>query len=106
MQKIPAKYTSHALAENLNRREEQQGSRMPGPSLLQVEIPCVELERYSVMFGDVLEPQMRQSKPQPSLLARRQAHLEQLNTVAYSNSEVCSSSIDKWLLAHTIPTAF
>lgn len=106
MQQIPAKYSSHALAENSNRREEQQGSRMPGPSLLQVEIPCVELERYSVMFGDVLEPQMRQSKPQPSLLARRQAHLEQLNTAAYSNSEVRSSAIDKWLLAHRYLTAF
>lgn len=87
MQPIPAKYTSHARAENMYRRGEQQVSRMPGPSLLQVEIPRVELERYSVMFGDVLEPQMRQSKPQPSLLARRQAHLEELHTVTYPNSE-------------------
>ena len=105
MQRIPAKYAAHAIAENLDPRGEQQGSRMSGP-LLQVEIPCVELERYSVMFGDVLEPQVRQSKPQPSLLARRQAHLEELHTIADSNSKVRSSAIDKLLPAHRCLTAF
>ena len=88
MERIPAKYTAHAIAVNLGPRGEQQESRMPGSSLLQVEIPCVELERYSVMFGDVLKPQIRHSKPQPSLLARRQAHLEELHTVADLDSKV------------------
>lgn len=87
MQRIPAKYTAHAIAGDLDPHGERQGSRMPGPSLLQVEIPCVELERYSVMFGDVLEPQVRQIQRQPSLLARRQAHLEEPHTVTDSSSK-------------------
>lgn len=105
LQRIPAKYTTHAIEDNLDCCGKQQGSRMPGPSLLQVEIPCVELERYSVMFGDVLKPQVWQSKPQPSLLARRHAHLEELHTVADSNSKVRSSAVDKSLQAHRCPTA-
>lgn len=106
MQRIPAKYSSHAIAEDVHRREQREGCLMPGPSLLQVEIPCVELERYSVMFGDVLEPEIRQSKPQPSLLARRQAYLEALHTVADTNGEVRPFVIVKWLFAHICPTAF
>ena len=107
MQRIPVEHTAHAISKNLDPRGEQQGSRMPGSSLLQVEIPCVEMERYSVMFGDVLGPQVRQSKTQPSLLARRQAHLEELHTVADSNSEVRSSATEKQnVLAHRFLTAF
>lgn len=94
MQRIPAKYTAHAIAGDLDPHGERQGSRMPGPSLLQVEIPCVELERYSVMFGDVLEPQVRQIQRQPSLLARRQAHLEEPHTVTDSSSKVRSSAVE------------
>ncbi|KAI4185954.1 MAG: hypothetical protein L6R41_003798 [Letrouitia leprolyta] len=58
-----------------------------GASLLQVEIPSVELERYSVMFSSLLHPSQhssssRQPSPQrqPSLLARRQANLQGLQT--------------------------
>ena len=40
-------------------------------NLLEVDIPNVAMERYSVMFSDVL-------KPRQSLLARRQAQLPQL----------------------------
>ena len=89
MQRIPAEYTAYAIAEDLDPHGEQQGSRIPG-SLLQVEIPCVEMERYSVMFGDVLKPQARQDERQPSLSARRQANsqLEELHTIADSNSKV------------------
>ena len=47
-----------------------------GESLLQVEIPSVsEMERYSVMFSDLLQPPTASS-----LLARKQAHLEELYT--------------------------
>lgn len=46
----------------------------PKASLLQVEIPNIELERYSVMFGDVLEARLEQ-KPQSSLLARKRSAL-------------------------------
>ncbi|KAI4249186.1 MAG: hypothetical protein L6R40_000644 [Gallowayella cf. fulva] len=64
-------------------------------SLLQVEIPNVELDRYSVMFSSLLQtcPQPstnRQPSPkrQPSLLARRQANLQELTTEpAASNLE-------------------
>ena len=42
--------------------------------MLQVDIPCIELDRYSVMFDDVLKPK------QPTLLERRQAQLGKLNT--------------------------
>ena len=44
------------------------------PMLLQVEIPNVAMERYSIMFGNVLQPK------QPPLLVRRQAQLEKLKT--------------------------
>ena len=86
----PAKYTVNNKAENLDPRQDLQRSLTPRPSFLQVEIPCVELERYSVMFGDVLEPHIRQSKPQTSLLARRKGHLEEVHAVAGSYCEVCS----------------
>lgn len=95
MQRIPTEYAAHAMAESPDPHREQHGSRMPGPSLLQVEIPCVEMERYSVMFGDVLEPQIRHCKTQPSLLARRQAHLEELHTVTDSDSKVCACAIER-----------
>lgn len=57
-------------------------------SLLQVEIPNIELDRYSVMFSSLLEPseqsnlRTRQPSPQrqPPLLARRQVHLQGLDT--------------------------
>ena len=68
---------------------------------VEVEIPCVELERYSVMFRDVLRPQVRQSKPQASLLARRQVYLEELHTVTDSNSEVCCCIVIRTKLANS-----
>ena len=67
----------------------------PGPSLLQVHIPNVELERYSVMFGDVLQGKV-QAKPQPSLLSRRQGHSKELQGPDKLTTEVklswCSNS--------------
>lgn len=44
-----------------------------GP-LLDVEIPKITMERYSVMFGSVLQSQ-------PSLLARRQATIQKLKSI-------------------------
>lgn len=46
----------------------------PKAQLLNVDIPSIEMERYSVMFGSVLQPNHGTS----SLLARRQATLEKL----------------------------
>ena len=86
MQQVPAEYAADAVPETLIDHGEQQDSRLPG--LLQVEIPCVAMERYSVMFGEVLKTQAWQSKWQPSLLACGQAHLEELHTVGDSNSGV------------------
>ena len=43
--------------------------------LLQVEIPSVQLERYSVMFSNLLQPPTTST-----LLYRRQAHMEELYT--------------------------
>ena len=86
MQQLPAENTADATAESLVGHGEQQESRMPG--LLQVEIPCVAMERYSVMFGEVLKTQAWRSKWQPSLLACGQAHLEELHTVGDPNSKV------------------
>ena len=48
-------------------------------SLLDVEIPDIRLERYSVMFSGVLNPHGAPSRS--SLLQRRQATLEKLKTV-------------------------
>ncbi|KAL8862330.1 MAG: hypothetical protein Q9178_001339 [Gyalolechia marmorata] len=66
----------------------------PKASLLQVDIPNVELERYSVMFSSLLQPcqessSSRQPSPkrQPSLLARRQASLQELHTAPVSDFE-------------------
>ena len=89
-QRSPVKYTVNNIADNLGTRQDLQRSLTPRPSFLQVEIPCVELERYSVMFGDVLEPHIRQSKPQTSLLARRTGYLEELHAVAGPYCEVRS----------------
>ncbi|KAF5022355.1 hypothetical protein F66182_5604 [Fusarium sp. NRRL 66182] len=47
-------------------------------SLLDIEIPSIKMDRYSVMFNSVLQPPQG---PAPSLLARRQATLDHLQTV-------------------------
>ena len=56
-----------------------QGKMHPhGGQLLDVDIPSVEMERYSVMFGNLLPKPAGMSS---SLLARRQATLDKLKTV-------------------------
>lgn len=51
--------------------------QLDGGPLLDVEIPSIEMERYSVMFGSVIKPNTSAS----SLLARRQATLDRLKVV-------------------------
>ena len=51
------------------------------PMMLQVEIPDVAMERYSIMFGNVL-----QQRP-PSLMVRRQAPLEKLKSLGNDKHE-------------------
>ena len=52
--------------------------RKNGRSLLDVDIPDIHMERYSIMFGSVLG---KSSNNTSSLLARRQATLDKLKTV-------------------------
>ena len=54
--------------------------------LLQVEIPCIELERYSVMFSTLL-----QQVKSPSLLSRGQGHLTEIKLVTENTIQVSSS---------------
>ncbi len=54
-----------------------QEIKLDGGPLLNVEIPTIEMERYSVMFGSVIKPNSSAS----SLLARRQATLDKLKVV-------------------------
>ncbi|KAI4226614.1 MAG: hypothetical protein L6R36_003038 [Xanthoria steineri] len=100
----------HALPETNHLTGHKEGSPKPLPkdaqvgntirqtrakaSLLQVDIPNIELERYSVMFSSLLQPcqqgsTSRQPSPdrQPSLLARRQANLQALHTTPASALE-------------------
>ncbi|KAK4463759.1 hypothetical protein QBC42DRAFT_323095 [Cladorrhinum samala] len=52
-----------------------------GLRLLDIEIPDVRLERYSIMFSGVLTSNGAGSRPKSSLLERRQATLEKLKTI-------------------------
>lgn len=55
-------------------------------SLLDVSIPDVTMERYSVMFGNLLQPGTNQSS---SLLARRQANAEKIKPLTDLVAKVC-----------------
>ncbi|KAL8907233.1 MAG: hypothetical protein Q9207_001534 [Kuettlingeria erythrocarpa] len=79
---------------NLIANQEVGRAGPQGGSLLQVEIPNVELERYSVMFSALLYPGQQVSpsrqpspKRRPSLLARRQANMQDQNTSTPLNVE-------------------
>ncbi|KAK5660277.1 hypothetical protein OQA88_12817 [Cercophora sp. LCS_1] len=61
-----------------------------GPGLLDIEIPDIRLERYSIMFSGVLNPQGAGTSS--SLLARRQATLEKLKSI---NDKIVSEELAK-----------
>lgn len=61
-----------------------------GP-LLNVDIPDIHLERYSVMFNSVLKPPGSSSSS--SLLSRRQATLDKLKTVNEAIAEQVTSTL-------------
>ncbi|KAK0735825.1 hypothetical protein B0T21DRAFT_289716 [Apiosordaria backusii] len=75
--------------QDLRRTEEQLNSLQPlpgssparAPGLLDFEIPDVRLERYSIMFSGVLNPNGTSPQSKSSLLERRQATLEKLKTI-------------------------
>ncbi|KAL2065468.1 hypothetical protein VTL71DRAFT_3138 [Oculimacula yallundae] len=54
-------------------------STQKGAGLLDVDIPSIQMERYSIMFGSLLQPQAQSQSS--SLLTRRQATLDKLKTV-------------------------
>ncbi|KAK4655711.1 hypothetical protein QC762_304800 [Podospora pseudocomata] len=82
--------------QDLRRTEEQLNSLQPlpgsspskAPMLLDLEIPDVRLERYSIMFSGVLNPSGTTSpQSKSSLLERRQATLEKLKTIKDQEEE-------------------
>ncbi len=64
-------HKSDQVDTNLSHLEHMQGAEL----MLDVAIPSVEMERYSVMFGTVLR-----NNRQSSLLERRQASIEPVET--------------------------
>lgn len=70
-----------------NAYRQPQAKLPPMPSFLDVNIPDTKLERYSVMFSDVLGNPHPHPHPPPkqetsgSLLSRRQATLQRLKTI-------------------------
>ena len=65
-----------------------------GGSLLQVEIPSIQLERYSVMFENVLK-----RPPPSSLLARRHGRLEDLRAIHENDQQVSHALVKPWFSA-------
>lgn len=65
---------------NMYQRTQPSSSVPPVPSFLDVQIPDTTMERYSVMFSDVLNEGPKQETA-VSLLARRQATLERLKVI-------------------------
>ncbi|KAJ0117951.1 hypothetical protein J7T55_014401 [Diaporthe amygdali] len=83
-----------------NTYRQQQANIPPIPSFLDVNIPDTKLERYSVMFSDLLgHPQPKQDSA-GSLLLRRQATLQRLKTI---DDKVEAEEMEKELEA--IPNA-
>jgi hypothetical protein len=68
----------HESLVEQSRPGQQSGSH--GGLLLNVDIPTTQLERYSVMFGSVLQKPTNTTTTS-SLLARRQATLDRLKTL-------------------------
>lgn len=82
---VPDERAGAATWLRLDDREDQKvpaavSSVRGKPSLLQVDIPSVELERYSIMFGDLLLPKSTKSPPLPS--SRRQSKLREPKPVS------------------------
>jgi hypothetical protein len=71
------KESAQHLGHPLTRRPPEQTPAVAGLPLLDVKIPEVQMERYSVMFGSLLD------KTEPSdLLSRRDRELNQLLTIS------------------------
>lgn len=73
-----------------NAQNERRPSNAANNGLLGVDIPSIQMERYSVMFSQLLESTKESPKKISSgnLLARRQATLDRLKTVNESIAEL------------------
>ncbi|KAL1874542.1 hypothetical protein Daus18300_003561 [Diaporthe australafricana] len=69
------------LGRQGNAYRQPQANLPPLPSFLDVNIPDTKLERYSVMFSDVLGHPAPKQDTSGSLLLRRQATLQRLKTI-------------------------
>jgi hypothetical protein len=85
--KTPAKRVSPTSGEHDHAKKDKRGRlyganpdvKVDGRLLLDVDIPTIRMERYSIMFGSLLrQPSNGQ---QSNLLARRQATLDKLKTM-------------------------
>ncbi|RMJ06500.1 hypothetical protein CDV36_013913 [Fusarium kuroshium] len=98
---IGRKMSLRALrGDSARRRAEKAAAAAPPPpspppvppmpqltaSLLDIEIPSIKMERYSVMFNGVLQTQVAPSSAS-SLLARRHATLDRLQTIGDGAAE-------------------
>lgn len=81
--------TSDNTSKSSAAYQRQTNDGQPFPPIppvprLEVRIPDTKMERYSVMFSDLLKENGKQ-EPAASLLARRQATLERLKTINGNN---------------------
>lgn len=69
-------------------------SQSSSPRLLDVDIPSVQMERYSIMFGNLLQPNANTTgAPSSSLLVRRQGNnSDRLKPLNELSKKVCRSS--------------
>lgn len=75
----PSEHGRNPFSKESNADSTFPQLQLDGQPMLSVDIPDIQLDRYSVMFGGLL----RSTSPlasQPSLLVRRKAHLEDVKT--------------------------
>lgn len=71
------------IIRNSSMKQNVSYSNRDGVSLLRVEIPHIEMERYSVMFANLL-----QAAEQPSLVTRRQDPLARIKLATQTRTQV------------------
>lgn len=85
-----------ASSWNDQSRSVTPSSLASAPSLLDVEIPSIRMERYSVMFSGVLNPEQQRQQRRNSkmtLLERRQATLEKLKSINDRVTAQCAEEV-------------
>jgi hypothetical protein len=77
--------------------QDSTASAGDGGPLLDVSLPDITMERYSVMFGNLLQSDPNRS----SLLARRQGNTEKVKSLQELSAKVCTRSsgyVGSWLI--------